>query len=84
MGYDVVVVGGGIGGLSTAALLAKNGKKVLLLEKRSRLGGRASSYEHKRGFTVDWGIHMCRYGEGGKQQLLWRSSVKIWSSSHRA
>ena len=35
MGYDVIVVGGGIGGLGCAALLAKEGMKVLVLERSS-------------------------------------------------
>lgn len=39
--YDVVVVGAGIGGLSAAALLAKAGKSVLLLEAAED----CSSYE---------------------------------------
>ena len=41
--YDVIVVGAGLGGLSTAALLAKAGKKVLVLEKADRVGGYFSS-----------------------------------------
>jgi squalene-associated FAD-dependent desaturase len=42
----VVVVGGGLAGLSAACALADAGYRVRLLEKRRYLGGRASSYEH--------------------------------------
>jgi protoporphyrinogen oxidase len=43
--FDVVIVGGGMGGLNLAALLTNEGKRVLVLEKsgRDRLGGRAAS-----------------------------------------
>jgi len=37
--YDVIIIGSGIGGLTCAAKLAKNGKKVLLLEKIGVIGG---------------------------------------------
>jgi all-trans-retinol 13,14-reductase len=37
--YDIIVIGAGAGGLTTAALLAKAGKKVLLVEKETRIGG---------------------------------------------
>src|SRR3989440_2435243 len=46
MAYDVVVVGGGIGGLTTAALLAARGVGVCLFERESRAGGCASTVEH--------------------------------------
>ncbi len=50
---EVIVVGAGLAGLSTAALLAKSGKKVLLLEKNQRLGGYASSYSsHGHRFDI--------------------------------
>ena len=38
--YDVIVVGAGPGGSTTAALLARRGLRVLLLDKNERAGGR--------------------------------------------
>jgi squalene-associated FAD-dependent desaturase len=43
---SVIVVGGGLAGLSAACALADAGYQVRLLERRRYLGGRASSYEH--------------------------------------
>jgi len=53
-GTQVVVVGGGFGGLSAACYLADAGANVRLLEKNEQLGGRASRLE-KDGFTFDMG-----------------------------
>ena len=43
--YDVAVIGAGIGGLASAALLAKHGYKVLVLEQQSQPGGYCHSLE---------------------------------------
>src|ERR1700734_191304 len=43
---SVIVIGGGLAGLSAGCALADAGYQVRLLEKRRYLGGRASSYEH--------------------------------------
>lgn len=42
--YDVVVIGAGVGGLSAAVLLAREGMKVLVVEKEDRVGGRTLSF----------------------------------------
>ena len=43
--YDAIIIGGGHNGLTTAAYLAKAGKKVLVLERRHVLGGAAVTEE---------------------------------------
>ncbi|MFW5903673.1 MAG: phytoene desaturase family protein, partial [Halolamina sp.] len=53
-GSGVVIVGGGFGGLSTAAYLADAGADVTVLEKNEQLGGRASVLEAD-GFRFDMG-----------------------------
>src|SRR5687768_13465635 len=50
--YDVVIIGAGINSLTCATLLAKKGRKVLVLEKRADLGGLASSEEFHPGFRT--------------------------------
>ncbi len=55
--YDVIVVGAGIGGLSTAALLAKAGQSVLLVERHDRPGGYAHGFKRKH-YTFDSGVHL--------------------------
>lgn len=46
MSYDVVVVGGGIGGLTVAALLSARGVKTCLLERNSQVGGCVARVEY--------------------------------------
>ena len=55
MDNDVVVVGGGIAGLTASAFLAKSGIDVLLLEKNGDIGGLVNSFK-RNGFTFDGGI----------------------------
>ena len=49
--YDAIVVGAGLGGLSSACRLAKAGKKVLLIEQHNLPGGVASA--NKTGELAD-------------------------------
>ncbi|GAA1849308.1 phytoene desaturase family protein [Microbacterium koreense] len=51
---SAIIIGGGIAGLATAALLGAEGYRVTLVEARDDLGGRAGSWEHL-GFRFDTG-----------------------------
>jgi phytoene dehydrogenase-like protein len=55
--YDVIVIGGGHNGLTTAAYLARAGRKVLVLERRHVLGGAAVTEEVFKGFRFS----VCSY-----------------------
>ena len=55
MQYDVLIVGGGIAGLTAAAFLVKEGHTVLMCEKEKKLGGLVGSFE-RNGFVFDGGI----------------------------
>lgn len=50
----IVVIGGGISGLASAGLLARDGHEVVLVEQGGSLGGRAGTWRSK-GFTFDTG-----------------------------
>lgn len=52
--YDAIVIGAGLGGLSSAALLAKNGFRTLVCENTSQVGGCCSSYDCE-GYRFDIG-----------------------------
>ena len=57
--HDVIVIGAGFAGLSAAVALAERGVRVLVLERRPRLGGRATSYrDPATGEAVDNGQHV--------------------------
>lgn len=60
--YDIIVIGAGCGGLTAAACAAKEGKKVLLLERHNSPGGFASSFIRGR-FEFDVSLHqLCGFG----------------------
>ena len=48
--YDVIVIGAGHNGLTTATFLARAGRSVLVVERGGELGGLASSYEFHPGY----------------------------------
>jgi len=52
-----VIIGSGIGGLSTAVFLAKAGKKVVVLEQHYTPGGFTHNFKRRQGFSWDVGVH---------------------------
>ena len=52
--YDIIIIGSGIGGLTAATLLSRKGYKTLVVESRTRIGGRFSTFEHE-GFKLPTG-----------------------------
>src|SRR3712207_5382458 len=66
---DVIVIGGGITGLSTACLVARSGRSVLVLEQAAEPGGRArTTVVHN--FAFNLGPHaLYRASEGALRDL---------------
>ncbi|WP_433772132.1 phytoene desaturase family protein [Bacillus wiedmannii] len=54
--FDVAIVGGGLAGLTASIYLAKAGRKVIVLEKSSRFGGRGMTI-NKNGVCMNLGAH---------------------------
>ncbi|MDR1089685.1 MAG: FAD-dependent oxidoreductase, partial [Prevotella sp.] len=59
--YDCIVIGGGISGISFAHYLGKAGKKVLIVEKNNRIGGRIQTGHSSvdPGYWFELGSHTC-------------------------
>jgi phytoene dehydrogenase-like protein len=67
--YDAIVIGSGIGGLTTAACLSRMGKKVVVLEQHYTAGGFTHSY-CRNGYEWDVGVHYI--GDMGKATTMGR------------
>lgn len=54
--YDVVIIGGGLGGLACGAMLSKEGLNICILEQQQTLGGCLQSFK-REGYSLDTGMH---------------------------
>ena len=70
--YDVVVIGSGLAGLTSANLLARQGYAVLLLEHHYQLGGMATWFKRRNGHIFDISLHGFPHG-------MIKSCRKYWS-----
>ncbi len=73
--WDAIVVGAGIGGLTTASLLAKEGLSTLVLEKEDRVGGRAVSLRGEE--VAEKGAEWYRRLLGGQYSYLAQSDPPL-------
>src|SRR5918997_2594575 len=55
--YDVIVIGAGLAGLTTANILGRAGRSVLLLEQHYKLGGMATWFKRPGGHIFDVSLH---------------------------
>lgn len=67
--YDAIIIGSGLGGLASAIILAKEGMKVLVLEKNNQLGGNLQTFSRDKAI-FDTGVHYI--GGLGKGQNLYK------------
>lgn len=77
--YDVIAIGSGMGGMTTAAALSRFDRKVLLLEQSQNLGGLTHSFS-RGSFSWDVGLHYCgmfRPDQLGGRLLDWLSDGAV-------
>ena len=77
--WDAIVIGSGMGGMSTAAALSRTGHRVLLLEQYETLGGLTHSFS-RNGFSWDVGLHYLSGlapGEPERKLLDWLCETPI-------
>lgn len=73
--YDVVVIGSGLGGLSGANYLAKNGHKVLLLEHHYQYGGLATWFKRPGRHIFDISLHGFPFGMKKSCRKYWTPEI---------
>ena len=73
--YDVVVIGSGLGGLTSANVLARQGYSVLLLEHHYQLGGMATWFKRRNGHIFDISLHGFPHGMIKSCRKYWTQEI---------
>ena len=73
--YDVVVIGSGLGGLTSANILARQGYSVLLLEHHYQLGGMATWFKRSGGHIFDISLHGFPHGMIKSCRKYWTKEI---------
>jgi phytoene dehydrogenase-like protein len=73
--YDVVVIGGGLGGMTAANTLARAGHSVLLAEHHSKLGGLATWFRRRGGHVIDVSLHGFPVGMIKSCRRYWNAEI---------
>lgn len=73
--YDVVVIGSGLAGLTSANILARQGYSVLLLEHHYQLGGMATWFKRSGGHIFDISLHGFPHGMIKSCRKYWTKDI---------
>src|SRR5438874_1881552 len=73
--YDVVVIGSGLAGLTSANVLARAGRSVLLLEQHYKLGGMATWFKRPGGHIFDISLHGFPFGMVKSCRRYWSKEI---------
>ncbi|MGW8255932.1 MAG: phytoene desaturase family protein [Thermoguttaceae bacterium] len=73
--YDVIIIGGGLGGMTAANLLARCGRSVLLLEQHHKLGGLATWFRRPGGHVFDVSLHGFPVGMIKSCRRYWNTQI---------
>jgi phytoene dehydrogenase-like protein len=73
--YDVIVIGSGLGGLTAANVLAREGRSVLLLEQHYKLGGLATWFKRPGGHLFDISLHGFPHGMIKSCRRYWTREI---------
>ena len=74
--YETIIIGGGLAGLTAANKLAKNGRKVLLLEAHNKLGGFATwFYRGNKKHVFDISLHGFPFGMKKTCRKYWNKEI---------
>ena len=73
--YDVVVIGSGLGGLTAANILAREGRSVLLCEQHYKLGGMATWFKRPGGHIFDISLHGFPHGMVKSCRRYWNREI---------
>ena len=73
--YDTIVIGSGLGGLTAANIIARQGRRVLLLEQHYKLGGMATWFKRPGGHIFDVSLHGFPYGMIKSCRRYWTQEI---------
>lgn len=72
-GYDVVIIGAGMGGLACGNLLAKEGMKVLICEQSYKVGGYCQNFEREQYTFTPGAYFLNEFGPGGRMNAVFEA-----------
>ena len=73
--YDVIVIGSGLAGLTTANIIGRSGYSVLLLEQHFKLGGLAATFNRPGGHIFDVSLHGFPVGMIKSCRRYWNADI---------